>query len=164
MLSKSHLHMRKILNVVSKMYNVVFFEEVKEGNKKYDFYFPTSPPFVIEIDGTQHNLNGADGFFFKKTKDLLKYKKNDEERNNFDKLGRIKLLRFTTDDFPTIDEMENIINGNNINEILEGGNDEYNIFYQRFRRNKEQSEERKRINKEYRKKFKERNSNFNRFK
>jgi len=96
--------MKRILESISRIYKVVLLEEVKEGSKRYDFYFPTTPPICIEIDGTNHNLNKADGHFFKTAESLRNYKKNDEERELFHKLGRIVLLRFNTDYFPSLDE------------------------------------------------------------
>lgn len=164
MLSKAHLHMKKILKIISKIYNVVLLEEVREGSKKYDFYFPTSPPICIEVNGEQHYSEKIDGFFFKKTKDLLKYKKNDEERHNFHKLGKICLLNFDTNYFPTVNDLELLFKKNEIDKIMEKGNDEYNVYYQRYKRNQEQSDERKRISKEYWKNFKKKSSNFNRHK
>ena len=56
MLSKAHIHMKRILESISKIYKVVLLEEVKEGSKRYDFYFPTSPPICIEIDGKKKYL------------------------------------------------------------------------------------------------------------
>ena len=47
-------------------------------------------------------------------------------------------------------------------KIIKKGNDEYNVYYQRYKRNQEQSDERKRISKEYWKNFKKKSSNFNR--
>lgn len=161
MLSKAHLHMKRILESISKIYKVVLLEEVKEGSKRYDFYFPTSPPICIEIDGTNHNLNKADGHFFKTAESLRNYKKNDEERELFHKLGKIYLLRYDTEYFPSLESFILELKNHNLEEILIQGEDDNNVYYQRYKRDKEFSEERKRRYKENYKRFKERQSNRN---
>ena len=164
MLSKAHLHMRKLLKDISRYYNVPVFEEVKEGNKKYDFYFPSSPPLCIEVNGEQHFSSKVDGFFFKEAKTLLSYKKNDEERISFHKLGRIFLLSFSTEDFPTFDEFISLLSSTGTEQILKNGVDELNVYYQRYKRDKGKSEERKRTSREYWKNIRKSFSNGNRSK
>lgn len=154
MLSKAQIHMSKLLKKISKSYNVELIEELVEGNKRYDFYFTSSPPIVIECDGNQHTINKADGFFFKTTEQLLKYKKNDAERELFNTLGKIKLIRFSDQDFPSLSELLDIFEQTGILEILEKGNDEDNANYQRIKYAEEQNRRRREQNKEFRKKLK----------
>lgn len=154
MLSKAQIHMSKLLKKISKSYNVELIEELVEGNKRYDFYFTSFPPICIEVDGNQHAINKADGFFFKTTEQLLKYKKNDAERELFNTLGKIKLIRFSDQDFPSLSELLDIFEQAGILEILEKGNDEDNANYQRIKYAEEQNRRRREQNKEFRKKLK----------
>lgn len=124
MLSKAHIHMRGKLRTICNKFNVELLEEVKSGDKRYDFYIPTFPPVVIEVDGTNHNLNKADGFFFKDSIQLAKYKKNDLERNKLNKKGSIVLYRFTDKEFPSIVELLDIIDI----ELLKKGDNEKDAF------------------------------------
>jgi hypothetical protein len=119
--------MRKILTKICKRFELTLLEEVKDGDKRYDFYLPTLPPIVIEVDGSQHKQTKADGFFFKDDKSLSDYKKNDAERNLLNKLGRIKLYRFTTSDDISL---ESVLNALDV-ETLNGGDDERNIHKKR---------------------------------
>lgn len=154
MLSKAQIHMSKLLKKISKSYNVELIEELVEGNKRYDFYFTSFPPICIEVDGNQHAISKADGFFFKTTEQLLKYKKNDAERELFNTLGKIKLIRFSDQDFPSLSELLDIFEQTGILEILEKGNDEDNANYQRIKYAEEQNRRRREQNKEFRKKLK----------
>ena len=154
MLSKAQIHMSKLLKKISKSYNVELIEELVEGNKRYDFYFTSFPPIVIEVDGMNHHFSKADGFFFKTTEQLLKYKKNDAERELFNTLGKIKLIRFSDQDFPSLSELLDIFEQTGILEILEKGNDEDNANYQRIKYAEEQNRRRREQNKEFRKKLK----------
>lgn len=154
MLSKAQIHMSKLLKKISKSYDVELIPELSEGSKRYDFYFTSSPPVVLEIDGNQHAINKADGFFFKTTEQLLKYKKNDAERELFNTLGKIKLIRFSDQDFPSLSELLDIFEQAGILEILEKGNDEDNANYQRIKYTEEQNRRRREQNKEFRKKLK----------
>lgn len=146
--------MSKLLKKISKSYDVELIPELSEGSKRYDFYFTSSPPVVLEIDGNQHAINKADGFFFKTTEQLLKYKKNDAERELFNTLGKIKLIRFSDQDFPSLSELLDIFEQAGILEILEKGNDEDNANYQRIKYTEEQNRRRREQNKEFRKKLK----------
>lgn len=154
MLSKAQIHMSKLLKKISKSYDVELIEELVEGNKRYDFYFTSFPPICIEVDGNQHAISKADGFFFKTTEQLLKYKKNDAERELFNTLGKIKLIRFSDQDFPSLSELLDIFEQTGILEILEKGNDEDNANYQRIKYAEEQNRRRREQNKEFRKKLK----------
>lgn len=154
MLSKAQIYMGKLLKKISKSYDVELIPELAEGSKRYDFYFTSSPPVVLEIDGNQHAIDKADGFFFKTTEQLLKYKKNDAERELFNTLGKIKLIRFSDQDFPSLSELLDIFEKTGILEILKKGNDEENAHYQRIKYTEEQNRRRREQNKEFRKKLK----------
>jgi hypothetical protein len=142
MISKAHKHMHIILKKISKMFNVELLTEVKEGSKRYDFYFPTNPPIVIEVDGDNHQLKKADGFFFKSDESLIKYKLNDLERERFKRLGKIILFRFSDKEFPSISEILDILGDQNI-EILKKGIDKRNAYAKSIIKNREYSERRK---------------------
>lgn len=142
MISKAHKHMDLLLNKISKSFNVMLLKEVKEGNKKYDFYFPTMPPIVIEVDGNNHNLKKADGYFFKTDKSLINYKLNDLERNRFNRMGRIILYRFSDKEFPSLSELLDIFGDTTIN-ILRKGIDENNAYAKAIIRNREYYKRRK---------------------
>lgn len=165
MISRGQKHMKQLLSVVSKIYNIPLFEEIKEGNKRYDFYFPTNPPLIFEVNGKQHKYNQADGFFFKTTEALLKYKKNDLERKVYNKTGSILLLEFDDDEFPSLNEILKTLEEHDAIKILEKGVDTYNAYYESYRYNKEQEGRRKEQAREFRKKIsKQRNDFRNRFK
>lgn len=156
MLSKAHKYLSRALNKLCKIYNVTLIEELVDGSKRYDFYIPTKVPVVIECDGTQHNNTKADKFFFKNIDQLEKYKKNDYERKKSAKQGNIILFNYTTDDFPSIEELEREIGP----YLLEGDNDrDANLIK---RRNTESEKLRKReFNRECREKAKKKYSNGN---
>lgn len=154
MLSKAHIHMSKQLKKIASSFKITLLTEVKEGNKRYDFYFPSSPPVVIEVDGNNHGQTKADGFFFKTSESLSRYKQNDEERNFYHRLGKIILFRFTDEEFPTISELLDIF-GENVITILKNGEDKNNANYKAIKYNQEQDRRRKEKAKEYRKQFKE---------
>lgn len=109
MLSKAHIHLGKVLKKLCSNYNVTLLEEVVNGDMRYDFYIPTSTPIVIEMDGTQHKATKADGHFFKTGEALSKYLKNDFERKRSAKHGKIILFNFTTKDYPSVTELEELI-------------------------------------------------------
>ena len=155
MISKAQAFLEKQLKVIEKIYKVPLLTEVKEGNKRYDFYFPTNPPVVVECNGKQHTQDHADGFFFKSSKQLLDYKKNDSERKLFDKIGKIILIEYTDEEFPDIDEIIKDLTERNAIKVLEKGPDENNAYYSRIVYNQKQSERRKEFNREFRKKLKE---------
>lgn len=157
MLSKAHIHMSKQLKKIANSFKIILLTEVKEGNKKYDFYFPSSPPIVIEVDGNNHNQTKADGFFFKTSEALSRYKQNDEERNFYHRLGKIILFRFTDKDFPNVSELLEIF-GAEVIEILKNGEDKRNAYYKAIEYNKEQDRRRKEKAKEYREQLKEKHS------
>lgn len=148
-----------ILKTISKLFNVPLMEEVKEGSKRYDFYFPTKPPICIEVNGAQHFLNKCDGFFFKDTQSLLNYKRNDLERKIFNKTGAIVLIEFTDEEFPTLIEMIEKLEDAGAEKILKQGVDENNAFYKILRKNKDREEERKRKNREFRKQIQKQKNN-----
>ena len=166
MLSKAQIYMEKQLKLISKMYNVPLLTEVKEGSKRYDFYFPTIPPISIEVNGKQHDSNSVDGFFFKNTEQLLKYKRNDLERKNFNLMGKIILIEYTDQEFPTLSEILDKLEEHSAIKVLEQGADKNNAYYSRIIYNQRQSERRKEQNREFRKKLKEkqRNNSWNRLK
>ena len=166
MISKAQAFLEKQLKIIEKIYKVPLLTEVKEGNKRYDFYFPTNPPICFECSGEQHYQNNVDGFFFKSSEQLLKYKKNDSERKYFDKIGKIILIEYTDKEFPDIDEIIKDLTERNAIKVLEKGSDENNAYYSRIVYNQKQSERRKELNREFRKKLKEkqRNNSWNRFK
>ncbi|EHO19763.1 hypothetical protein HMPREF9466_01694 [Fusobacterium necrophorum subsp. funduliforme 1_1_36S] len=93
MLSKGHLHLKKLLETFCKLHELELMTEVKEGDLRYDFYIPTSPPLVLEFNGIQHKMDSPDGFFFKTTQDLLHYKKTILSENNYIKLEESFLLK-----------------------------------------------------------------------
>ncbi|MGL4452474.1 MAG: hypothetical protein ACRCTZ_15015 [Sarcina sp.] len=157
MLSKAHIYLAKALRKVCKMYNVTLLEEVVNGSKRYDFYIPTSIPIVIECDGVQHKDTKANSFFFKKFEQLQNYKKNDYERKKSARQGKIILFNFTTDEFPSIDELDELLS-----EYLSEGENEKDAYLIK-RKATERAELRKReLNKEQRAKAKEKSSNGNR--
>lgn len=153
MISKAHKHMEIILNKISKSFDVMLLKEVKEGSKRYDFYFPTNPPIVIEVDGDNHNLKKADGFFFKTDKSLLNYKLNDMERERFKRLGKIILFRFTDKEFPSLSEFMEIIGEETIN-LLKKGIDENNAYAKTIIKNREYANRRKEQIREFKKRIK----------
>lgn len=132
MLSKAHVYLGKALQKLCNKYNVTLLEEVVNGDMRYDFYIPTNPPIVIEMDGTQHNLRKADGHFFKTGEALSKYIKNDFERKRSAKHGKIILFNFTTKDFPSVEELEKIIA-----QHIGDGNNENDKFLNKLRRTEE---------------------------
>lgn len=138
MLSKAHLHMKKQLSKISKSFKTTLLCEVKEGNKRYDFYFPTKTPIVIEVDGTNHQQTKADGFFFKTDIQLLKYIRNDLERDRLNRKGKIILFRFTDKEFPSVSEILEIL-GDRCIQLLNEGDDINNAFYKNERRNKQKN-------------------------
>ena len=148
MVSKAHKHMELILNKISKKFNIMLLKEVKEGNKRYDFYFPTKPPIVIEVDGENHNAKKADGFFFKNDLSLINYKLNDLERERFNRIGRIILFRFTDKEFPTLSEFFDKIGDETIN-LLKEGIDENNAYAKTIIKNREYNQRRKEKNREF---------------
>lgn len=166
MISKAQAFLEKQLKIIEKIYKVPLLTEVKEGNKRYDFYFPTNPPLIFEVNGSQHTQNYVDGFFFKSSKQLLDYKRNDSERKFFDKIGKIILIEYTDQEFPDIDEIIKDLTKRNAIKVLEKGPDKNNAYYSRIVYNQRQSERRKELNREFRKKLKEkqRSNSRNRFK
>lgn len=160
MISRGQKHMKQLLSVVSKIYDVPLFEEVKEGNKRYDFYFPTNPPLIIEYNGKQHQYNKIDGFFFKNTESLLKYKRNDLERKVYNKVGNILLLEFEDDEFPSLNEILKIFEDNQAIKILEKGVDTSNAYYCSYKYNRDKEERRKEQAKEFRKKIQQQRNDF----
>lgn len=142
MLSKAHKHMHTQLKKISNSFHIPLLTEVKEGSKRYDFYFPSSPPCCIEVDGTNHNQEKADGYFFKTGEQLSKYKQNDMERNYKHKIGRIVLFRFSDKEFPSVSELLDIF-GEDVIEILKNGADERNAHYRAIKYVEKQKEFRK---------------------
>jgi hypothetical protein len=137
MKSKAHSHMEICLKSICKSFNLPLLCEHKDGDKRYDFFIPTEPPVVVEVDGTQHFQDKADGFFFKSAESLQKYKQNDAERRLLNKLGKIRLYRFTTEEYPSITELLDIIDL----DLLKKG---VSLAYgKKTERNKEISERRK---------------------
>ncbi|MGL5746326.1 MAG: hypothetical protein ACRCXX_14455 [Cetobacterium sp.] len=157
MLSKAHIYLSKALKKLCKIYGVTLLEEVVNGSKRYDFYIPTLPPVVVEMDGVQHKDTKANSFFFKKFEQLQNYKKNDYERKKSARQGKIILFNFTTDEFPSLDELDALLG-----EYLNEGENEKDAYLIK-RKTTERAELRKReLNKEQRAKAKEKNSNGNR--
>lgn len=154
MLSKAHLHMKKKIKEICKKFNITLLTEVREGEKRYDFYIPTKPPIVIEVDGINHQLKKADGFFFKTEEQLLRYKSNDYERNRLHNIGRIILFRFSDKEFPNIVEILNKF-GDDVIEILKKGADPENAHFKTIIKNQEFNRRRKEQIREMRKKAKQ---------
>lgn len=148
--------MKKILEKVCKAYGVQLLSEVKAGSKRYDFYIPTFPPIVFEVDGQQHKQTKTDNFFFKKIEQLEQYKKNDYERRKSAKLGEIVLFNFEDNEFPSIIEIEELIG-----QYLEKGVNEKDAYYIKERRVREKIANERRRTKEKREEFKKRNRNVN---
>ncbi|MGL6099767.1 MAG: hypothetical protein ACRC0G_09090 [Fusobacteriaceae bacterium] len=157
MISKAQLYMSKALRVLCKNYDVELMEEVVDGDMRYDFYIPTNPPILIEVDGVQHNLRKADGHFFKTGDDLENYLKNDFERKRRADHGRVILFNFTTEEFPSVEELEK-----KLKQHLIGGNDENDKFLKKLRRTKEYTKFKKNKEAESRKTFKEKCSAWDR--
>lgn len=109
MLSKAHIHLGKVLKKLCSELNVTLLEEVVNGDMRYDFYIPTATPIVIEMDGAQHQATKADGHFFKTGEALSKYLKNDFERKRSAKHGKVILFNFTTKDYPSVAELNELI-------------------------------------------------------
>lgn len=157
MISKAHKYLARVLKNLCSIYNVTLLEEVVDGSKRYDFYIPTPLPVVIECDGVQHKDTKANSFFFKKFEQLQNYKKNDYERKKSARQGKIMLFNFTTDEYPSLDELDNLLR-----EYLSEGENEKDAYLIK-RRNAESAELRRReFNKAQRAKAKEKNSNGNR--
>ncbi|MGL6132243.1 MAG: hypothetical protein ACRCZ9_11595 [Fusobacteriaceae bacterium] len=150
MLSRAHMYMAKALKKLCEDNSVTLMEEVVNGDMRYDFYIPTSPPVIIEVDGTQHNLRKADGHFFKTGDDLSKYLKNDFERKRSAKHGKVILFNFTTKDFPSVEELRN-----KVQQHLTGGDNGNDKFLIKLRRVEELSRKEKAKAAESRKTFKE---------
>lgn len=159
MISKAHLHFQNLLKKICKIYNLTLMQELKNGDKKYDFYIPTFPPIVIEVDGVQHFATKTDGFFFKDEESLRKYKSNDREREIEHKLGHIKMFRFKTDQFPTLNELIEHIG----EDLLKGGINDKDFFYKKVAFNKEISERKKIFARDQANKIKQESRNGSRF-
>lgn len=157
MLSKAHIHLSKVLKKLCKLYDVTLLEEVVDGSRRYDFYIPTATPIVIECDGVQHKDTKANSFFFKKYEQLEKYKKNDYDRRKSARQGNFILFNFTTDEFPSLDELDVMLS-----EYLVEGENAKNAYLVK-RRNAEEAKLRKReFERAKREEFKKKNSNVNR--
>jgi hypothetical protein len=141
--------MSKALTKLCSKHDLVLMEEVVDGDMRYDFYIPTSTPIVIEVNGTQHDLRKADGHFFKTGYDLEKYIKNDYKRKNMDKHGKVTLINFTTEDFPSVEELEEIL----ISHIGDGIN-ENDKFFKKLRRTEDFAKAKKEKNSRQRQEFK----------
>ncbi|MGL5718396.1 MAG: hypothetical protein ACRCX2_35660 [Paraclostridium sp.] len=152
--SRAQLHMSKCLNKICKAYGITLIEELTKGDKRYDFYIPTFPPVVIEVDGCQHEATKADGHFFKSSEQLEKYKRNDYERRMEHKLGKIRMYRFTDQDFPSVGELVDLLERH-----LKNGENEEDANLKRIRFNQERDRKTREFNKRVREESKRRNSN-----
>ncbi|MGL5713234.1 MAG: hypothetical protein ACRCX2_09460 [Paraclostridium sp.] len=157
MLSKAHIHMSKVLKKLCTLNGVELLEEVVNGSMRYDFYIPVNPPIIIEVDGTQHGLRKADGHFFKTGDDLSNYLKNDFERKRSAKHGDVVLFNFTTEDFPSVAELQELIYPH-----IGAGDDENNKFLIKLRKSKENSRKEKDKVRESRKAFIEKSKSWDR--
>jgi hypothetical protein len=151
--SKAQVHMRKCLQKICDAYNITLITELKSGDKRYDFYIPTYPPLVIEINGSQHTATKIDGHFFKTEEQLEKYKTNDFERRREHKLGKINLITFSDREFPSISELIDTLD-----KYLKNGEDENNANLKRIRNNQERDRRNKEYYRELRERAKKRNS------
>ena len=150
MLSKGHLHLKKLLETFCKLHELELMTEVKEGDLRYDFYIPTSPPLVLEFNGIQHKMDSPDGFFFKTTQDLLHYKKNDSFRKQLHKSGRIILIEIEDENIE-YDTLEKILL--KYQEIIKKGSNNKNAHFKRIVSDRERKKEFQRKTSERRKEF-----------
>lgn len=150
MLSKGHLHLKSLLKTFCKLHDLELLTEVKEGDLRYDFYIPTSPPIVLEFNGSQHNLEQADGFFFKTTEALLHYKKNDVFRRQLHSSGRIILIEIDNENIG-YDELEMLLLKHQ--KVIERGLENKNAHFKRVVSDRERKEEIQRKARERRKEF-----------
>ncbi|MGL5717864.1 hypothetical protein [Cetobacterium sp.] len=161
MKSKAHILYAKHLERLCLAYKIPLFKELKAGSKSYDFYIPTNPPIVLEVDGIQHENTKVDKFFFKNLDSLQKYRENDKERNFLFNVGKIHLIRIKSNVFLSFAQFIELLEETKTFEILDLGVDIENAYFRTFERDRERKEKRRRENKLFKKQRKEKDSSRN---
>lgn len=156
--SKAHILYKGYLEKVCSRYKIPLFKEVKSGSKKYDFYIPTLPPIVLEVDGEQHESTKINKFFFKDLEALQNYRENDKERNFLFNIGSIHLIRIKSTTLMNLSEFIDLFEETGAFEILEDGVDVNNAYYRAFERDRKFKEERKAKNRKFKEEKKKRDS------
>lgn len=161
MKSKAQLLYKRYLEKICFAYKIPLFQELKSGNKIYDFYIPTSPPIVLEVDGEQHESTKINKFFFKTLDQLQKYRENDKERDMLFNMGKIHLIRIKSNVFLSFSEFFELLEKNKTFEILDLGADIDNAYFRTFERDRERKEKRREENRRIKTEKKKKNSNGN---
>ena len=149
--SKAHLLYKKYLEKICFSYKIPLFKELKSGSKKYDFYIPTLPPIVVEVDGEQHENTKVDKFFFKTLEQLENYRENDNERNFLFNIGKIHLIRIKSNIFFSFSEFIDLLEETKTFELLDKGADKDNAYFRIFERDRKYKNDRRTKNREIKK-------------
>lgn len=155
--SKAHNIYKGYLEKICARYKIPLFKELKSGSKKYDFYIPTSPPIVLEVDGEQHESTKT-GFFFKTLESLQRYRENDRERNFLFNMGKIHLIRIKSTLILSMSEFIDLLEENGTFEILDNGVDVENAHFRTFERDRERKEKRRETNRRIKEEKKKKHS------
>lgn len=158
--SKAHNIYKGYLEKICSRHKLPLFKELKSGSKKYDFYIPTSPPIVLEIDGIQHESTKT-SFFFKTLEALQRYRENDRERNFLFNMGKIHLIRIKSTLILSMSEFIDLLEENGTFDIIYKGVDVENAHYRAFERDRARKEKRKAENRRIKEEKKKRYSDGN---
>ena len=127
--SKGESIMLNILQSYLKQFNIRLLEEVRTRGYRYDFYIPTKPCIVIELDGSQHK--NYTEFFHKNFDNFIKSRERDKLKDiETDIMIRIDYDIFLKDNFIILDELKKY---KNILKLGENKNDEFIIRQERKR-------------------------------
>lgn len=109
-MSKGADNLEQKLGQFLQRYNLDYKKEVSIGKNgaRYDFFIDTEPPIALEFDGFNHKKPNA--HFFKTTEAFDQYKRNDNAKNELDRMGKVYLIR-TENETLTLEELTKLFEG-----------------------------------------------------